>query len=126
LKTIIAVIVILALLVGGVSGMYLQTSMLYREIDRAFQDLTTKVENENWEAAQKKTGSLKDQWSQAEEFWATFMDHQEIELVDESINKIDSLVQIKEQNDLLVEIHLARSFLYRLKEKESPSIKNIL
>jgi len=126
LKIVIGVVILLFITVTGVYTMQYYTSIIYRELDLTLVKLTDKVENHKWDRARQKTDVLEERWSSAEFFWSTFMDHQEIDLVDESIERIVFLCEMEDEKEAYIELNLARRYLYRLQEKESIDVKNIL
>jgi len=119
------VTILLLLIITGVYGLFFYTAQLCQDIDDLLIQLNDHVKEEDWEAATTKTEKLKEQWDHADFFWSTFVDHKEIDFVDESVARIALLVKIKKRDELLVEIGLARRFIYRIKENETPDLQSV-
>jgi len=125
LKESIIVLFLLLFITTVAYGLFSYTSQLCKELDDILIQLNQEISEENWSAASHKVSKLQNQWEQADVFWSTYIDHKEIDLVDESIARLSVLVQIKSQDDLLVEIGQTRRLLQRVKENETPEFHNV-
>jgi len=125
MKIFLAVVILLLLIPAGAYGLFAHTTQLQQDLDDLLMQIYEETRLEDWSAASQKTERLKQKWEEAEAFWSPYVDHKEVEQMDESVARINALVKIEKKEDLLVEIGVARRLLYRIKEGESPSFGNI-
>ena len=125
MRVAIGIAVLIAVILSFSIYVFYQTSMIAGDLHSSLEQLSQKVEKEEWEEALQKTSILKNRWSKADAWWTPLMDHQEIDFLSQSIVRIEKLVEMKRQEDSLIEISVARSMVESIYEMQRPDIKNI-
>ncbi|NMB41261.1 MAG: DUF4363 family protein [Firmicutes bacterium] len=120
---------ITAVLIGAIiiyaTFMFFHTGELSGELLSDLHLIEQKVKDEQWKEATREVEKLKKSWHKAEAWWTPSMDHRETELIDMSIVRVAGWVDMRSKEDALVEINVAKRMVQGIKEKESPSLKNI-
>ena len=119
-------IVLMVVVINGFAYFSLQyTSSLSEDIIDTLEIIREKVEKECWETVSDDLDRLEKQWEKADAWWTPLMDHREIDLLEQTLVRAIQNIEVKQKNEALVEIVLAKRMTRKIKEKEQPSIKNI-
>ncbi len=125
MKTIwIAAILLLAVLAGAVA-LFIYTTALYNELQESLQRINLAVEREDWEAANRESEQLKRVWTRTDASWTPIMDHRQVDRLDESLTRVIRLAELRNREELLIELALSMRMAQRIKNTEIPSIRNI-
>lgn len=125
MKIIIFFIVVLILIIG--MGVYFQ-DMLNTESQEMIQDLENLaklIENNSWEDAERDWEELESRWKNKRRKWHALADHLEIARVDESLTRLGALLNLKENEDCLVEIAVLKQSILYIPDKEKLTLSNI-
>lgn len=116
----------MVVVINGFAYFSLQyTSSLSEDIIDTLEIIREKVEKECWETVSDDLDRLEKQWEKADAWWTPLMDHREIDLLEQTLVRAIQNIEVKQKNEALVEIVLAKRMTRKIKEKEQPSIKNI-
>lgn len=125
MKTIwIAAILLLAVLAGAVA-LFIYTTALYNELQESLHRINLAVEREDWEAANRESEQLKRVWTRTDASWTPIMDHRQVDRLDESLTRVIRLAELRNREELLIELALSMRMAQRIKNTEIPSIRNI-
>ncbi len=125
MKILPGILILMALILALGFFMHRQTVELSADLVATLELLRQKVEVGQWEEALPVAEELKRKWERTNAWWTPFMDHREIDDLDQSMVKVLSLVEVRRLDDLLVEINLAQRMAARILEKERPHLRNI-
>lgn len=103
-------------------------SYLYDSADFLNQKLAKvepDLENNNWEPALMKLKSLENAWAKTKPIWAVLINHKEMDLIEETLNKTIKAVFCKSYTDALINLSVLRDFIRHIPEKERFSMVNI-
>jgi len=81
--------------------------------------------NENKDKMEQKINYIKDNWSDMEEKFSYFLEHDELEKVDTEVKGLSSYIETGENNLALAEIEKAIFILEHIKEKNSFTLANV-
>lgn len=126
MRILVIMLILMGIIVAFATVMNNQTVEISDELLNSLEEVRDKVENEQWKKANDKLILLRDQWERADDFWTPFIDHREIDTIEESIVRISSFVEEHQKEDALAEINVAISMVERLRNREGPNIENIL
>lgn len=116
----VPVVVLLAVL-----GISIHTSRLHDDLQQSLEAMEKTVQEESWVRADREAGDLENLWDRTDRFLSPVMDHACIDRVDETITRVIRMARGRQREELLVEIGVARRQITRLKERESPSLRNV-
>ena len=92
-------------------------------------EIQTQIENNNYESSAKNAQNLENFWNEKNDLLATFVHHEMLEEIDETIRSINVMLKNfneDEKTNLKVECKKAQSMLENFKDSEMPTITNIL
>lgn len=125
MRIVIGIAALIIVLISFSIYVFYQTSLISDELQSSLVKLENKIEQEEWEKAKQETKVLKKRWSKADAWWTPLMDHQEIDILSQTIVRIDRMVDMRRQEDALIEISVGRTIVESIYEMQRPDIKNI-
>lgn len=125
MKTLWIALVLLIVVLTGSTVLFIYTAVLHNDLQTGLGRLQQQVERENWKRAAGEADQLKNLWRRADSFWAPIIDHRQVDRVDEALTRVFRLVDLEIRDSLLVEISVARRQLLRLKDSETPKLRNV-
>lgn len=125
MKLVAGTIAMVVVIVSFAFFSYYRTSLLSEELLSSLEQLQAAVEEGCPEATGAELKELKSRWERADAWWTPLMDHREIDLLDQTIIRIDQNIKQQRSEDTLVEIGAARRMVERIRDRERPLTKNI-
>lgn len=125
MKTIWIAVGLLVLVLAGSLGLHFYSSMLYNELQDSLGRIERAVQNEDWETARGESKKLEKLWAKTDATWTPVMDHRQVDRLDESLTRIFKLIEQQKSDELAVELALARRLAKRIKDTETPGLRNI-
>ena len=92
-------------------------------------EIQNQIENNNYESSAKNAQNLETFWNEQNKTLATFVHHEMLEKIDESVRSINVMLKNfdeSEKTNLQVECKKTQTLLEDFKDSEMPSITNIL
>lgn len=92
-------------------------------------EIQNQIENNNYESSAKNAQNLETFWNEQNKTLATFVHHEMLEEIDESVRSINVMLKNfdeSEKTNLQVECKKTQTLLEDFKDSEMPSITNIL
>lgn len=126
MRLLAGVIIMLVLLVGFSLFIYYQTFEIADGLTTTLEQIEETVKTEEWDKASRKAEVLRKKWDRADAWWAPLMDHQEIDMLDQSIVKVARMVEVQCKEDVLIEVGVAKTLVKHISELQRLDIKNIL
>jgi len=90
-------------------------------IDRLESD----VLNSDWTGAANKVEAIKEDWDKYKQWWAVFIDHQEIDNIDMALARTEKFIVTQERALAAGELAVLRLMLEHIPEKEQINLKNV-
>ncbi|MFA7467178.1 MAG: DUF4363 family protein [Desulfotomaculaceae bacterium] len=90
-------------------------------IDRLESD----VLNSDWTGAANKVEAIKEDWDKYKQWWAVFIDHQEIDNIDMALARAEKFIVTQERALAAGELAVLRLMLEHIPEKEQINLKNV-
>ncbi|NLA04667.1 MAG: DUF4363 family protein [Firmicutes bacterium] len=125
MKTIWIAAVLLTVVVVGSIALFFYTGALYTGLQENLERLYRAVEGEDWAEAGQQSGRLQKIWAQTDAAWTPIMDHHQVDRLDESLTRVFKLVELRNREELLLELTLAGRMAQRVKDSEVPMLRNI-
>lgn len=126
MKRFITSIVLLVITIGACIA---ETFFLNNLVSSFTQDINStikEVKNENLETAKSLANSINSNWQEKQSFISTFINHERLEEIGQSIISMKTNLDQGQLEDFFVESEVTKTQLNNLKDTEFPSIENIL
>lgn len=126
MKRFITSIVLLVITIGACIA---ETFFLNNLVSSFTQDINStikEVKNENFETAKSLANSINSNWQEKQSFISTFINHERLEEIGQSIISMKTNLDQGQLEDFFVESEITKTQLNNLKDTEFPSIENIL
>jgi len=125
LKLLAGVIVLLAVIVGFATFNYYHTGAIAADLQDSLSSIQQSLDEGDWEQARQGARQLNLHWEKADRWWTPFMDHREIDMLDEAIGRVSSLVEVRLKEEALVEVKAAKRMVQRIMDREGINLSNI-
>lgn len=125
MKTIWIATALLLIVLAGAFSLYFYTTALYDQLQESLHRIHHAAEKEDWTEAQRESGQLKEIWARTDASWTPIMDHRQVDHLDESLTRVLKLAELRNREELLVELAVAMRQAKRVKDTEVPTIRNI-
>ena len=130
MKEVIIVITILSIILGGAIWAKKQISYgnekLISKLEELKKDMKTKEGENIWEKTKRKSEEIYREWGDISKTWSVIVLHEELDLIENSLIRMNSNVEMKEFKRAEEELDISIFLLDHILEKEKLSIKNIL
>lgn len=126
MKSFIAAIVILVLLIGFGLASYVYLDKTAEKLVHETELLEESVHKKDWKAAEKNFASLTSSWDKSNEKWTMLIDHQELDRINTNISKIREYIQVRHLPELAAELAELKLFLLHIPQKEAINLDNLL
>jgi len=83
------------------------------------------VENSNWDDAQVHLDETLKAWKKSSKYWPMLVHHQEMDRIEESMNKIKSYLENQDSSLSQAELYNLIFYIKHIPEKESLNLKNV-
>ena len=124
-QTIIMVVCIFILVVGGVAEVkYLQKSSRYIMTDMDY--IQNAIENDNFEFAKEQIEKSYDTWSKIKNIWNMFIVHDEIDDIEQSMIALRDYIKFENTEECIVSISKVKEFLDHTVKRQEVRVDNIL
>lgn len=93
------------------------------------EQLTTveqSLSNRNWDLARNHLMTAQHNWEKSSHWWSILIDHQAIDAIDLSINRLEKFIETKNFSLSVVEASALKLRFKYIYESEKLSLKNIL
>lgn len=126
MKTFIASLVVLSLLMVGISiySKYLDDTM--SDIDKCIEEVSVYTDKRNWSQCKEKIYKLSDIWKENEPILAMFNDHEDIDKIKLAIGELKENVLQENYEHTSKSLEETKILLERIKKNETLSLENIL
>lgn len=125
MKTIWIAAVLLTVVLAGSFALFIYTGTLYTGLQENLDRLYRAVDGEDWTEARQQSGQLQKIWAKTDATWTPIMDHHQVDRLDESLTRVFKLVELRNREELLLELTLAGRMAQRVKDSEVPMLRNI-
>lgn len=83
------------------------------------------IEKENWQEAKSLYLETEKSWSKLRSFWPMLIHHQEMDRIEESMEKLKSYLHYQEPGDSMAELYSLIKYIRHIPEKEKLNLQNI-
>lgn len=89
------------------------------------EKLRISIENENWQEADKLFRETEESWHKLRVFWPMLIHHQEMDRIEESLEKLKSYLHYQEPSNSMAELYSLIKYIRHIPEKEKLNLQNI-
>jgi hypothetical protein len=125
IKTIVFIIVIAAAIITASiitqQKLFSDSSRIVESIEKAEEG----IKSNDWGQAKNQIDQIIKQWEDAKGTWSSLVDHQEIDNIDVTISRLQTLVKSKDDTSALQEAAALKKFVGHIPNKEKLTLENI-
>lgn len=127
-STRVLIFVGILLVIVIASGIIVQYYLRYsaHTLDLNIQSTYNAVENKDWDNAVKQLNIFERKWNKTKYVWAIFLDHFEIDNIENSYTKSMEYITNKDRSLSAAELKALKQYVLHIPKKESFSLENIL
>jgi hypothetical protein len=96
------------------------------QLNTKLSEIEKGISNSDWETASSASEALERNWSSVNALWASLIDHQEIDNIDETLSKLKMYIRAEDTASALAEVSALANYIDHIPQKEALLIKNIL
>jgi len=125
IKTIAAIIAITAAIITV--SVFAQ-KLLFHDSDqlvRSVEKTEEGIKKNDWEQAENQIDQIMRQWEDTKKTWSALVDHQEIDNIDVTVSRLQTLVRSKDDASALQEAAALKKFVGHIPNKEKLTLYNI-
>lgn len=118
----------LGCLIAFLIGCYLVQSSLDRTADQLNQQLgevELKLNTGDWDQSLLRLKKVRKSWEKVKPYWAILTNHEEMDLIEESLTKTIQAASCKSYADALIYLGVLRDSIKHIPEKERLSLENV-
>ncbi len=125
MKTVWIALALLLTVLAGAVILFIYTTALYNQLQESLHRIHQAAEEGDWAAARRESKQLQKIWTRTDASWTPIMDHRQVDRLDESLTRVIKLTELRNREELLIEVAVAMRTAKRIKDTEVPTIRNI-
>jgi len=129
LASTVRIIVSIVLLIMLLIAFHIYTQHVFDSAAERLETMISSLENniilKNWGEAQSTIENIEKDWTKTKKTWALFLDHTEIDNIDEALSKLKKYIDTREPSLALAEASTLKLFIVHIPEKEALNLENI-
>ena len=94
-------------------------------LSTAVKKIQASVENGNWENARGHLNETLKVWEKSSKYWPMLIHHQEMDRIEESMNRIKSYLEYQDSSMSMAELYNLIFYIRHIPEKESLNLQNV-
>ena len=127
-ETIFSIIIIIIVVVGNIvtqNYTHYSVKKVTSELEQLKQELSTETEKINWNESENKFENMQKDWRKDFEKLAYYIEHDELEKVDNNLTGLKSYIETKEEVEAINELEKSVFVLKHIEDKTRMNLKNI-
>jgi len=92
---------------------------------KSVEKLELAVEQENWDKANTLLTEFRTAWQKVDRYWPMLVHHEEMDRIEESINKLKSYIKYKDTPQAMAELYNLNYYIKHIPQKEAFNLRNI-
>ncbi|HEX3015883.1 MAG TPA: DUF4363 family protein [Desulfobacteria bacterium] len=126
MRTITVTLLGFALLVGISLGANSYLNSSAQHLSRYLANTEKSIQADKWSSATNDLNKMQIAWRDTKYWWSILLDHQEIDNIEISLNRLDEYIKTKGMSLSLGELSALQMLIEHISDKETPSLRNIL
>lgn len=126
MRTLPTILTIVVLVLGGsfTSYQYIQSST--QTLGSRLASVEQSISTELWDTAHKELNSTQQDWEKNKPWWSILLDHQEIDMIDLSLKRLDKYIVTQNVPLSLGEVAALELLIDHIADTEKLNLRNIL
>lgn len=126
MRTLPTIFTIVVLVLGGsfTSYQYIQSST--QTLGSRLASVEQSISTELWDTAHKELNSTQQDWEKNKPWWSILLDHQEIDMIDLSLKRLDKYIVTQNVPLSLGEVAALELLIDHIADTEKLNLRNIL
>lgn len=120
--------VIIAIAAAIITASVFAQQILFRDSDQmvlSIEKVEEGIKKKDWEQAKNQIDRIMKLWADSKGTWSALVDHQEIDNIDVTLSRLQTLVNSKDTASALQEAAALRKFVGHIPNKEKLSLDNV-
>lgn len=126
MKTFIASCVVLLIIISTIILYILFLGNSVETFSSQIDDIIKYATNEDWSSCKIATDTFVQNWTRSKKYYEAFMEHREIDLINEAVTEVVSRVDFMDKDEILTKSNLLKMLLTHVHNNELPLLENIL
>ncbi len=126
MKTVIASVVLFALLLGFGTFAYYYIDNTAKHLAAEAATVEKSVQSKDWGSAERSYTKLQSSWNKASIKWTVLLDHQELDNINITMSRVKEFMDTRDIPGSRSELAELKMLLKHIPEKEAINVKNIL
>ncbi|PKM88024.1 MAG: hypothetical protein CVU87_08465 [Firmicutes bacterium HGW-Firmicutes-12] len=89
------------------------------------EEILVSIENNNWKEVNQHLNIINQIWEEVSVYWPMLIHHQEMDRIEESLNKLKSYLLHQDKNQAMAELYNLIYFIKHIPQKEAFNIQNV-
>ena len=125
MRTILTIVIIVILLLGGSLASYRYIETTTQAIGAQFETVEQSISTQKWEGAQNKLNIAQQDWEKAKPWWTVILEHQEIDNIDISMKRLEKYIETQDISLSLGEMSVLKLIVNHIQDTEKFTFGNI-
>ncbi|MGM9572399.1 MAG: DUF4363 family protein [bacterium] len=125
MRTILILVLSLGLILTADFFLISYLNASTEQLTAQLNGLEKRIEHNDWQAAKKDLNRWQDNWTKIQNSWTLFIDHQEIDNIELSLNRMQSYIHSQNEVLSLGELSALKYWIAHIPDKESLHWGNI-
>lgn len=126
MKTFISALLVLTCIIVGVVIYSVYLDKVVTDLDNSLNKSSEYAQSENWDGCKSEIEILLKTWKRNETILAMFNDHQDVDSLKLSVNRLKEDVLFEDKKHFFKTLAETRIILQRLKKNETLTLENVL
>lgn len=126
MRTITTVTICFVLLIVLSLGSYRLIESTSNTLSTQLEKVENSINQQKWERAKQEMNLTQATWDKTKNWWTILLDHQEIDNIDVSINRLGKYVDLRRNALSLGEVSALKLYVGHIADTEVFNLKNIL
>ena len=126
MKIFAAAMAALLLIIALLAGYLYFINIISEGLLSHTEAISAAAEEDDWETAQAELRGLLDKWEDAKLWMGIFIDHSEMDLINENLFGLKVYIKNENSDEALAKLSVLENLIRHIAENERPSLENIL
>jgi len=125
LRTLITIIIIVIILLGGSFASYRYVQSSTQTMGALLGSVEDSITVQKWEGAQEELNTAQQNWNNDNTWWSILLDHQVIDNIDINMKRLKKYIGVHDVSQSLGEITVLKLLFEHIYDTELFTLKNI-
>ena len=126
MRTLITIVIIFILLVGGSFASYQYVETRTQTMGALLESVEDSITIRKWEGAREELNTAQQNWNTDNTWWSIILDHQEIDNININLKRLEKFIVIQDVSQSLGEVTTLQLLFEHIYDTELFNLKNVL